>query len=63
VLATGYVRLGELPQARDLLVSNWDQLDHGGEFALSLKELLALAADGQRALASSRPAGASAHGS
>jgi len=63
VLATGYVRLGQLPQARSLLVSHWNQLDHRAEFALSLNELLALAlADGQRTVASDRDNYALAHG-
>jgi spermidine synthase len=48
VLATAYVRLGEVPRARQLLTSQWNQLDHGGEFALSLAELLALSAVGDR---------------
>jgi len=48
VLATGYVRLGQLPQARDLLVAQWKQLDQGGEFALSLTELLSLATAGDK---------------
>jgi hypothetical protein len=64
VLATGYVHLGELSQARNLLVSRWNQLDHGGEFALSLNELLALAtAHGQPALAGGQANDALAHGS
>jgi spermidine synthase len=45
-LTTAYIRLGEIPQARDLLIAQWDQLDHGGELALSLNELLALAQAG-----------------
>jgi spermidine synthase len=63
VLATGYVRLGQLPQARELLVSHWNQLDHAGEFGLSLTELLALAADGQLVVAGSRAKEANPHGS
>src|SRR5262249_32006961 len=54
VLATGYVRVGQMPQARNLLVSQWTQLDHRGEFALSLTELLALAMADTQTLASSR---------
>jgi hypothetical protein len=61
VLATGYVRLGQLPQARELLVSHWNQLDHAGEFALTLSELLALAADGQLTVAGDRSYDANAH--
>jgi len=51
VLAAGYVRLGQLPQARELLVSHWQQLDHSGEFGLPLTELLALAAEGKLVVA------------
>ena len=63
VLATAYVHLGELPQARNLLVSHWDQLDHGGEFALSLNGPLALSTGGQPALAGGRANDVLAHGS
>ena len=42
-LASAYVRLGEMPRAGDLLTKQWDQLDHRGDFGLSLKELRALA--------------------
>jgi spermidine synthase len=45
-LTTAYIRLGELPQARELLATHWEHLDHGGELALSLNELLALAQAG-----------------
>jgi hypothetical protein len=63
-LATAYVRLGETARARDLLAAQWDRLDHGGEFGLSLKELEALAQAGDhRALARSRATDAGAHGS
>jgi predicted membrane-bound spermidine synthase len=64
VLATAYVRLGEIPQARDLLAAHWGELDHGGELALTLRELLALtqAAD-HPALAHDRVSGAPASGS
>jgi predicted membrane-bound spermidine synthase len=64
VVATGYARLGQMPQARELLEAQWDRLDHSGELALSLRELRALAQpDGQSALARSQPNGTSAHGS
>ena len=63
-MSTAYVRLGELPQARELLMTQWDKLNHGGEFALSLRELLALAQPGGHpALAGSRPTEAGIHGS
>jgi len=63
-VATGYVRLGQLPQAHDLLASQWEQLNHGGEFALSLRELLALAQAGDNpSLAGPRRNDAGAHGS
>jgi hypothetical protein len=63
VVATAYVRLGRLPQARELLTAQWNQLDHGGELALSLNELLALAQAGDHpALADRQLTGTSAHG-
>jgi predicted membrane-bound spermidine synthase len=62
VVATAYVRLGQSPQALELLTAHWDQLDHRGELALSLSELLALAASDHPALADSRPTGTGAHG-
>jgi len=64
VVAAGYIRLGQLAQARDLLVAQWDGLDHRGELALSLSELRALAqADSQPSFAHGRAGDASAHGS
>jgi hypothetical protein len=67
-MASAYLRLGAMPQARELLAVQWDRLDHEGELALSLRELRALAQAGDNpALARSRPAGsageAGAHGS
>jgi hypothetical protein len=63
VVATAYVRLGQPTQARELLTAQWDQLDHGGELALSLNELLALVQAGDHpALADSRPTDAGTHG-
>jgi hypothetical protein len=63
-MSTAYVRLGQLPRARELLMVQWDKLDHRGEFALSLRELLALAQLGEHpALAGSRPTEAGEHGS
>jgi spermidine synthase len=54
-LASAYVRLGEMPRAGDLLTRQWDQLDHRGEFGLSLNELWALAHGSENpALAHSR---------
>jgi len=54
-LASAYLQLGEMRQADDLLARQWDQLDHRGEFGLSLSELRALAqASDDRALADSR---------
>ena len=62
VLATAYVRLGEASRARELLAVQWDRLDHGGELALSLKELRALAqADNHPALADTGAASSRAH--
>jgi len=63
-MSTAYVRLGQLPQARELLMTQWDKLNHGGEFGLSLRELLALAQPGEHpALAGSRPTEPGVHGS
>jgi spermidine synthase len=46
VMAAAYIRLGQMPQARSLLGAQWSRLDHAGEFALSLRELGALARTG-----------------
>jgi predicted membrane-bound spermidine synthase len=63
-VATAHIRLGETPQARELLAAQWDQLDHGGEFALTLRELLALArAGGNPAFADDRSSEAASPGS
>ena len=63
-LATAYVGLAQLPQARDLLVAQWKELDHGGEFALPLTELLSLATAGDKpTLARSRAPDKGADGS
>jgi spermidine synthase len=63
-MSTAYVHLGQLRQARELLMTQWDRLDHRGEFALLLRELLALAQPGEHpALAGSRPTEAGIHGS
>ena len=64
VVATGYARLGQMPQARELLEAQWDTLDHSGELALALRELRALAQlNDQSAMARSQPNGTSANGS
>jgi hypothetical protein len=56
VLATAYLRLGQMAQARALLAAQWERLDHGGELGLSLRELQALAQTGANpALAHSLP--------
>ena len=46
VVATAYIRTGRTFDARDLLTANWRELDHQGELALPLRELLALARAG-----------------
>jgi hypothetical protein len=62
--ASAYLRLGEVPQASELLTKQWDQLDHGGELALSLNELRALAQGSENpALAHSRAYDSGADGS
>lgn len=63
-LATAYVRLGKMSEARDLLAAQWDELDHAGELGLSLRELLALAkAGGNPTFARRRPTDLPDHGS
>ena len=55
-LSTAYVSLGQVTQARSLLATQWDRLDHAGELALSLRELQALAQVGANpAFARHRP--------
>jgi spermidine synthase len=55
VMASAYLRMGEMPQARTLLAAQWDRLDHAGELSLSLRELQALALAGDNtALAQAR---------
>jgi spermidine synthase len=49
VMVTAYIRIGQMPEARSLLIDNWDRLNHEGEMALSLRELLALTAAGDHA--------------
>ncbi|HKD55779.1 MAG TPA: hypothetical protein VKB72_16315 [Steroidobacteraceae bacterium] len=64
VVATAYVRLGKIPEARELLAAQWGRVDHGGELALSLQELWSLAHEGVNpALAHSRPGEAHEPGS
>jgi len=42
VTASAYLGVGQVPQARALLVAQWNRLDHAGELSFSLRELLAL---------------------
>jgi hypothetical protein len=42
MIAAAHIRLGELAQARSLIEERWSQLPHTGEYALPLRELLAL---------------------
>ncbi|HTL19943.1 MAG TPA: fused MFS/spermidine synthase [Steroidobacteraceae bacterium] len=63
-LASAYLRLGQTRQADELLARQWDQLDHRGEFGLSLNELRALAqVSDNRTLADGRAAGSDPPGS
>jgi spermidine synthase len=65
-LAAAYLRLGETSLARELLVAQWDRLDHTGELGLPLRELRALAlspAAEHPQWAGSRPIDSGAHGS
>jgi spermidine synthase len=46
-MAAAYIRLGETSQARNLLMAQLSKLDWGGQFALALRELFALARTGE----------------
>lgn len=46
VVATAEIRTGRTSEARDLLMTNWSQLDQEGELGFPLRELLALARAG-----------------
>jgi len=50
VMASAYLRMGEMPQARSLLAAQWDRLDHAGELSLPLRELRALVLAGDNAV-------------
>ncbi len=54
VVAAALLRRGEGQQARALLAALWNHLDHSGELSFSLRELLALALSGDRALTPAR---------
>jgi len=57
VMASTYLRMGQMSQARSLLSAQWDRLDHAGELYLSLRELRALVLAGDNAaLAQARAA-------
>jgi len=43
VVATAYLRTGQSSEAGSLLSAHWSELDHAGELAVPLNELLALA--------------------
>jgi spermidine synthase len=45
-VATAYIRLGEVSQARSLLMAQLNKLDWGGQFSLPLRELFALTRKG-----------------
>jgi spermidine synthase len=63
-LASAYVQLGEKRRAGELLTMQWNQVDHRGEFGLSLNELRALAPGiDNMALAQSRAPESGADGS
>ena len=56
VTAAAYVRMGEIPQARSLLVAQWNRFNHAGQFDLALRDLLALTLSADnRALAQTIP--------
>jgi hypothetical protein len=46
VMAAAYIRMGEASQASNLLAAQSDRLDFGGAFSLALRELFALAREG-----------------
>ena len=46
-MVTAYIRMGEISQARNLLMAQLSRLDWGGQFSLPLRELLALARTGE----------------
>ena len=46
-IATAYIRMGEISQARSLLMAQLSKLDWGGQFSLTLRELFALARTGE----------------
>ena len=46
-MATAYIRMGEISQARSLLTSQLSKLDWGGQFSLPLRELFALTRTGE----------------
>jgi predicted membrane-bound spermidine synthase len=45
-VAAAHIRLGQLPEARSLLQAQWNKVEHTGEYALPLRELLALSQTG-----------------
>jgi len=45
-VAAAQIRLGQLPEARSLLQAQWNKVEHSGEYALPLRELLALSQTG-----------------
>ena len=59
VMASAYVHMGQMMQARDLLAAQWNLLDQGGELSLSLRELraLVLTDDDSASLAQARTGG------
>ena len=62
VLATEYVLVGQMSEARSLLSANWNRLNQGGELALSLRGLFALTLTGDHAaLNNTRPANRGEH--
>jgi hypothetical protein len=60
VMASAYIHIGQMAQARNLVTTLWNRLDHSGELYLSLRELRALALAGDNsALAQARASGRS----
>jgi hypothetical protein len=60
VMASAYLGMGQMSQARSLLATQWNRLNHAGELSLSLRELQALVLAGDNAdLVQSRAGGGS----
>jgi hypothetical protein len=57
-IAAAYLGSGQTEEARNLFAAQWSQLDLDGEFSLSLREMLALAAGGNNTARANGPSSA-----